>query len=165
MKKTQQFIFLFFYSLHSFAQGNYVFAGAEADNGSSIDFTVSGAISWATDRTVSPGYFSFGNGATFTGASDKSNVDGYVKKYGNEAFTFPVGSGSALRSLSISAPSNATDVFATAWMPGDPSLINDLTDPGNGIHSRRFTGTGILAVSPVGQWDWQDFNNTGNGLQ
>ncbi len=159
------FSFLFlFTTIHPFAQGNYVFSGAEFSNGGAIDLSTPGGQTWATDRSSAPGYFSALTGATITGASTTANVNGYVKKYGAEAFTFPVGSGTDLRTLSISAPSNPADAFATAWIEGNPDGNLDPTAPNSGAHSRQSLGAGIISVSPVGQWDWQDFNNDGAGL-
>ena len=48
---------------------------------------------------------------TVTGTSSASFVSGPVRKIGNDAFTFPVGKGSAYRPISISAPSNAAHHF------------------------------------------------------
>ena len=64
----------------------------------------------------------------------------------------------------MSAPSNATDAFATAWIAGDPGNNSDHTAPNGGPHSRAALGIGVVTVSDIGQWDWQDFNNHGAGL-
>src|SRR5574343_1645807 len=41
-------------------------------------------------------------GSSYTGAADDRHVNGYVKKIGNTAFTFPVGNGAFLRTATIS---------------------------------------------------------------
>ncbi len=66
----------------------------------------------------------------------------------------------------MSAPSLITDVYATAWIPGDPSGNADLTGPNGGPHDINARTSPITTVSNVGQWDWQtgiDLGTTGNG--
>jgi autotransporter-associated beta strand protein len=55
------------------------------------------------------------NGATATGASNLSHVNGLVRKTGNQAFTFPVGKNGFYRPISISAPSVDTDQFSAEY--------------------------------------------------
>lgn len=50
------------------------------------------------------GAFVFLKGATHTGTSNNSYVDGQVDKEGNEAFKYPIGQGGYYRFASISAP-------------------------------------------------------------
>lgn len=159
MKTLFVTVLLVCYAYMGYAQGNRLFSGGEAANFGTLDLATPGGQSWATDRSSVPGYFSAVNTATFTGASDAANINGYVKKYGNQAFAFPVGNGSDLRTLIISPPSLTTDAYATAWIPGDPSGNLDPTSPNAGPHNVFSYGPGINIVSPVGQWDWQ----TGSG--
>ena len=147
--------------------GNKVFTGAEMANFGTINLPTPAGKTWATDRLSSPGYFSATNGAVYSGASDANNINGYVKKYGNQAFTFPVGTGADLRTLSISAPGSLTDAYATAWILGDPSGNLDPTGPNGGPHDITSTTFPIYSVSNIGQWDWQtgiDMGNTGDGV-
>lgn len=94
----------------------------------------------------------FSNGATYTGGNtDAQHVNGYVTKSGDDAFVFPVGSGTDLRTLSISAPATAT-TLSTAWFAGNPGTV---TDPsGGGTHSLTAVFAPIKTVSPAGFWDW-----------
>lgn len=156
------------------AQGSHVFSGAELANYSVLDIPTFTGATWSTDRTATPGYFSVINSAAYTGCSDAANINGYIKKYGNTAFIFPVGNGSDLRTLEISAPANSTDAYATAWIAGDPSNTNDPTTPGSGLHPVNAVKAPVVSVSPVGQWDWQvgdagslgtGTTGTGNGLK
>lgn len=55
------------------------------------------------------------NGATATGASNQSHVNGIVHKTGNQAFTFPVGKGGLYRPITMSAPSVATAQYAAEY--------------------------------------------------
>jgi hypothetical protein len=158
---------VFFIAANVNAQtGNYVFTGAEAVNFGVVDLATPGGQSWETDRSAAPGYFSATMGAVFTNTSDVANVNGYVKKYGNEAFTFPVGTGTDLRTLTISAPAVATDAYATAWILGDPSGNMDPTIPNAGNHSVTSLFPPLVSVSTQGQWDWQvgaNLGTTGTG--
>ncbi|MGN6495311.1 MAG: T9SS type A sorting domain-containing protein [Agriterribacter sp.] len=143
------------------AQGDFCYSGLEAVNFGIIDLSVSSAQSWGTDRLSQPGYFSAVNGAAYSGSSDNFHINGYVKKYGNEPFIFPVGSGTDLRTVRISAPAAATDAYATAWIPGDPGTGLDLTAPYAGAHPVGLLSEPLVAVNSIGQWDWQ-VGNAGN---
>jgi hypothetical protein len=166
-KKPLLTIFLIPGILHIQAQtGNRVFTGAQMTNFSTISLSTPAGKTWTTDRLATPGYFSATNGALYSNASDVNNIDGYVKKYGNQAFTFPVGTGTDLRTLAISAPAAITDAYATAWILGDPGGNLDPTGPGGGAHNTLTTTFPIYVVSKIGQWDWQagiDMGNTGTG--
>lgn len=156
--------FGFFFMLlgqHNFAQ-NKVFSGGEMAINFPIDFSTSAA--WSTERTSTPGCFTWTSGnLSYLGADDSHNVDGYVKKIGTDAFVFPVGTGSDLRTLGISAPTTYTDSYASAWVVGDPSITGDPTN-GNALHPVNSIDPTLVAVSNVGQWDWLPINGTGNGL-
>lgn len=55
------------------------------------------------------------NGATVTGGSTTSHINGKVKKVGNSAFTFPVGKSGIFRPISITAPALITDEFVAEY--------------------------------------------------
>jgi hypothetical protein len=103
--------------------------------------------------------------ATYTNTvlGDAQHVNGYVSKMGDDAFTFPVGSGTDLRSLSISAPATPTDQYSVAWMVGDPTTNGDPSDA-NAMHSTASVTGPIASVSMAGQWDWIPVSGTGAGL-
>jgi len=147
------------------AQANRVMSGGEIANFGVVDITVVNGIKWTTERSATPGYFSATDTAVYTGCSDEVHIDGYVKKYGNKSFIFPIGSNDQLRTLEISAPLLSTDAYATAWIPGDPSADLDPTGPFAGPHPVTSHSTSISAVSTVGQWDWLvgDTANLGDG--
>lgn len=164
--KTSLIILLYFISLEKVvAQGNRVFSGAEIINYDIVDISVLNGLTWSTERAALPGYFSVMNSAVYTGCSDIENIDGYIKKYGNTSFIFPVGNGNDLRTLEISAPASGSDTYATAWIAGDPSLDLDPTAPGAGAHPVFAVTAPINLVSSVGQWDWQvgEASHLGNG--
>ncbi len=159
-----------FYTETTYAQtGNHVYSPSESVAFSNIDLSTPGGQTWSTDRATNPGYFTAVGSAIFTGAADaNANVDGYVKyhAYNSPAssFTFPVGTGSDLRELTISGTIPNDGEYATAWILGDPSLATDPTFPNPGGHNISSVGTGIESVSPVGQWDWQDLSGDAAGL-
>ncbi|WP_206445600.1 Ig-like domain-containing protein [Spirosoma sordidisoli] len=131
--------------------------------------TVSLATSttWVTDRSATPGYFAATGTAVYSGADDTHNVNGYVKHYAsaaNQAFSFPVGSGTDYRSLGVSGTRSASSVIGVAWIVGDPTSTTDPTTPSAGTHATTALGTGITAVSTAGMWDWQDLTNDAVGL-
>lgn len=151
--------------LDGFTQANSVFSGGEVVNFGIVDISLTRGQAWRTERSNQPGYFSSMINAVYSGYSDQSNIDGYVKKIGNTPFLFPVGTGSDLRTLEISQPGNITDAYATAWIEGDPSNDLDPTTPGKGKHAIYAVTAPIVSVSKVGQWDWQvgEFENLGSG--
>ncbi len=156
---------------NGYTQNNYVFSGNEMLNFDILDLSIKRGTSWSSERTANPGYFSLIEQAKYIGYSDRANIDGYIKKYGNTAFVFPVGSGKDLRTLEISKPTTVTDAYATSWIEGDPSKNIDPTAPNAGKHSIESVTGPIVSVSKVGQWDWQVGENdnlgegtTGNGV-
>ncbi len=62
------------------------------------------------------------NGATTSGASNTGFVIGPIVKYGNQAFTFPVGGDNLYRPIAISAPSLTTDNFTAQYYYSNPYL-------------------------------------------
>ncbi len=136
------------------AQGNKVLSGGEFINFSIVDISAIQGIPWTTIRSATPGFFSIANNGIYIGCSDSANINGYVKKYGNTPFIFPVGNGYDIRTLEISAPKYLSDTYATAWIQGDPSLDLDPTGPFAGTHSVYDVSYPIAEVTKVGQWDW-----------
>lgn len=114
-------------------------------------FGTSGITS-TTRNTHTISSIRFADGATYTGGNtDAQHVNGYITKTGNDAFVFPVGSGTDLRTLSISAPSAAATI-STAWFVGSPATV---TDPSDGVtHSLTAVASPVKSVSPAGFWDW-----------
>ncbi len=68
------------------------------------------------------------NGATRTGGSDASHVNGPIRKVGTNAFEFPVGKGGFWRPISITGPGVASDHFTAEFFNTDPDAI-DAIDP------------------------------------
>lgn len=67
------------------------------------------------------GLFRFSSGATASNASNASYIDGPIVKFGNQAFTFPLGSSGYYRPIGISAPTSTADNFTAVYNPVDPS--------------------------------------------
>lgn len=155
MKTTKILLLAMVACIQVTAQGSHVFSGAELANYDVLDIPTFTSATWSTERSATPGYFSVVNGGAYTGCSDAANINGYIKKYGNTAFIFPIGNGSDLRTLEMSAPAISTDAYATAWIAGDPTSTIDPTTPGAGFHPVNLVKAPIMSVSPAGQWDWQ----------
>lgn len=165
MKNYFLFTISLFFILHGYPQANRVFSGGEAINFGTVDISLNDGTKWSSERSSLPGYFSLVENANYIGFSDKANIDGYIKKYGNTAFVFPVGTGKDLRTIEISKPNEITDAYATAWIEGNPSDNLDPTGPHAGKHSIFAVSGSIDLVSKAGQWDWQvgEGENLGTG--
>jgi hypothetical protein len=66
-------------------------------------------------RTSDANFIRFLDGATTSGASALSYIEGPARKLGNDTFTFPIGDGGTLRPISISAPASVTDEFTARF--------------------------------------------------
>lgn len=102
-----------------------------------------------TARTAPLGVLGYANAASYTGSSDANHIDGYVAKSGTSAFVFPVGNGSKIRTVGISAPS-ATATFKAAYWFSNP---NTAALPAGGPFFVTNLGTGVTAVSTKEYWD------------
>lgn len=94
------------------------------------------------------------DGLTVSGASANSYVSGFVRKIGNEAFTFPVGdynggSHGGYHPLSITAPSTASYHYTVSYNTGNTPNTSDL-------------GTGVSVVNPTCYWTFAASNNSTN---
>ncbi len=80
------------------------------------------------------GTWQFLNGSTATNANDNSYIDGTIVKFGNQAFTFPLGDNGLYRPISISAPVSTTDNFTALYNYADPSPTYTNTSKDASIH-------------------------------
>jgi len=71
------------------------------------------------------------DGATVTGASDASHVDGRIEKIGSIAFDFPVGKNNLYRPISIGIPTVAASGFRAEYfqLNPDPTFDETSLDP------------------------------------
>jgi hypothetical protein len=83
----------------------------------STDVSIAGSATLTTGiiSSTSTNYLNFADNATVAAANDLSFVDGVVRKTGNDAFTFPTGTNSFYRPISISAPSATTDQYTAQY--------------------------------------------------
>jgi hypothetical protein len=153
------------------------FLNLQFQNGGAVSVTntnganIAGQLLFGTSGTVSTvranhsnGALRFADNATYTGGvTDAQHVNGYVSKTGNDVFTFPVGSASDLRTLSISAPAVATNQYSVAWIAGNPGTNGDPSNA-NVMHPVTAVTAPIASVSSAGQWDWIPVSGTGAGL-
>lgn len=141
-------------------------------------------------NSVGSNYLNIANGATVSGASNSSHVDGKVRKTGNQAFTFPVGNGGIYRPITITAPSAATDAFTAQFIHSaqtsgnqstyqlpiltvssceywilDRSMGTSNVSVTLGWNSSDCTGTYITDLTKlvVGRWNGTNWVSQGNG--
>ncbi len=76
----------------------------------------------------------FLDGASVSGASDASHVDGRVEKTGTDAFEFPVGDLGVYQAISITAPANAGTTFRAEYLNFDSAPTYDDTQLDPTIH-------------------------------
>ncbi len=141
------------------------FLNLQFQNGNTVALTntaganIAGQLAFGTSTIISTprnthtiSSLRLADGATYAGGNtDAQHVDGYVTKTGDDAFVFPVGSATDLRTISISAPAPGTAI-STAWFAGSAATI---TDPSDGAtHSLTEMASPVESVSPVGFWDW-----------
>ena len=165
-KKSSNYIrvlpFIFLMIAIPITAQNYVASGSEVVFVGSVDF--SNSLSWETARGPNPGFFTWVNSSTtYYIADDTRHINGYAKKVGNTSFTFPVGSGTDLRSVQMSAPTSAIAEYAVAWIEGNPSATPDPTN-NDQLHPISAVSGAITSVSTLGQWDWISAVGTGDGL-
>lgn len=174
------------------------FHNLQINNPAGVVFTpgihrVSGNLNLLNGIATSNGTLQLLNAAITTSASNASYVVGSVTKFGNQAFTFPIGGNNFYRPVSISAPVLATDNFRAEYFPVDPGLIyNPLSKDVTIDHIGRCEywtidrtgGSSILNVTlswdapscgvnnlpdlVVSRWDagqikWKDQGNGGSG--
>lgn len=95
------------------------------DNLTFVDGILSTATGGATATTLGNAglaCLAFEDGATYSGASDASHVDGVVEIRGTGLFTVPVGDGSLLHQAELGASGNGrgSDFFRVEYFPADP---------------------------------------------
>ena len=71
------------------------------------------------------GAFIFLKGSNHINTSDKSHVNGEVRKEGNESFSYPIGKEGFYRMASISAPASESDLYTGEYMLDDNNPIYD----------------------------------------
>jgi len=81
--------------------------------------------------TTTTNLITVNNGATVTGASNASFVNGPIKKIGNQAFTFPVGApGTGYIPIAISAPASTTAAFQAQYVRSGAMALGPVTATG-----------------------------------
>lgn len=124
-------------------------------------FTNTGGDVLGTARKV-PAFFSFLGSANWTGASTTSFIDGYVRSYRPDAFTFPIGDNGVYRPAATSASSLSAPTSA-AYFHVNPSVAvttsiygsNEPVLPAIGPFSTSAKQDVIQTVDPTGYWHIQ----------
>ncbi len=111
------------------------FFGLSLNNTGNITFSsgthrIAGNLDFNSGIVIQNGVLQFLTGATATDAHNNSYVDGPVVKFGNQAFTFPLGKGGLYRPIGISAPALVSDNFTAQYFNSDahPLYTFSLTD-------------------------------------
>lgn len=78
-------------------------------------------------NTTNTNYINFSAGSSSAGGSNTSYINGPVRKTGNTAFTFPTGNASIFRSIAISAPASATDIFTAQYFKNSQGFGDQTT--------------------------------------
>jgi hypothetical protein len=94
-----------------------------------------------------PGSIFFDDGASVTGASNTSFVDGIVYKKGDDAFTFPIGDEGVYSPLAMSAPNEQEEIFVASYVHSYVLAWAAISDPG------------LYSVSDCGYWGWGNANS------
>lgn len=84
-------------------------------------FRIAGNMNFINGIVIPSGTIQILNGASVSGASDASYVNGAVTKFGNQPFTFPIGGTSLYHPVTISAPVLASDNFRAVYVESDVS--------------------------------------------
>ena len=162
-------------------------AGVYLDNPTSIGGTLT--LTNGIVHSDAVNLLTINAGAATTVATNTSYVSGPVKKIGNTAFTFPIGSANMYRSISISAPAVASDEFIAEYFYTTPDPTYDRSSHAISIDHisnmeywslQKSAGTSNVVVTlswnnvsggvtnlaemTVAQWDgaiWQDHGNGG----
>jgi len=94
---------------------------------------ISGTMNFLSGVVKLNGTLQFLDNSTATNANDACYVQGAVVKFGNEAFTFPIGLGGIYRPISISAPVSVSDNFTAQYFYANPSPPYTSTSKDAGI--------------------------------
>jgi hypothetical protein len=117
-------------------------------------------ITGACNSTTSNVALTMADNATITGSSSVRFVDGILKKTGNDAFTFPIGSGAKYAPVSLTAPFVITDRFAACYAGSNPNSSYSITSKAGSLnnvskmeywHINREVGTSSANVTL--SWD------------
>lgn len=131
-------------------------------SGSNPQFTQEGLVTIHVNLDFQDGilqndntdYIIIPDNATVSSASDSSHVSGYVEKQGNDAFTFPVGSGSYYRpiGITISSGASSSDELLATYFNSDP----------NAVHSDTLITNTLDHISSCEYWDLSLLNGSPN---
>ncbi|NEN24394.1 T9SS type A sorting domain-containing protein [Cryomorpha ignava] len=106
-----------------------------------------------TDRVdIDTEFVNFLDGATYTGASNTSHIDGVIRKTGKDAFVFPTGDNTLLRTIGILASGADTNHFTAYYIEDNP----------DGLYSRASLAAGLDHVSACEYWT---LNRTGGNSE
>lgn len=108
-----------------------------------------------------PTCLAFAGTSSVSGVSDQAHVDGYVKNYKHQNFTFPIGDNGFYGPISIASGSPLVSPISAAYYFANPDVAvtssivsgNEPPLPQGAPFSRNQRQTGILSVSSIEYWD------------
>jgi hypothetical protein len=74
--------------------------------------------------SATPNYMVYQAGSNYTGDDDSRHVNGWVKKYGNTDFVFPVGNDTYIRTIALTNMSVSSEFNAKHNAPSTPNYAN-----------------------------------------
>lgn len=100
--------------------------------------------------SATPNYLIYEAGSSYTGDGNTKHVNGWVKKFGNTAFTFPVGNGTFERVANLSSFS-ASSEFNAIYRSTTPNRMNLLSpimdvEPGEYWEINRISGGTVVVT-------------------
>ncbi|MEM6297792.1 MAG: T9SS type A sorting domain-containing protein [Bacteroidota bacterium] len=109
----------------------------------------------------------FNDNATAVDANDNSHVDGYIRKCGNDAFTFPTGDQGLYLPIGIEAQGDANACFDTRFILTNPStdgydvfLTDGTIEYASACDYYELEGTASVNVTLY----WRDYNGVCSGV-
>lgn len=141
-RKFSILVFLLFFSFYSKGQNsNSSLSNAYVPAGAFISFfgnhTFSNGDKSAkiiyTNRSTNPGTVNFVNKANWSGANDNSYVDGFVKVYNNDFFTFPIGDMGFYKPISISGAEGTSAAYFFEDVKLNQAIIESVNSRSNSV--------------------------------
>ncbi len=112
--------------------GNEVFKTYNLNTNNAAGITLNNNLSISNAHTLTAGIIStsatpnfiiYEAGSTYTGDADNRHINGWVKKMGSTAFSFPVGNGTYLRKIGVTALSASAE-FNCRYSGNTPNTAN-----------------------------------------
>jgi hypothetical protein len=130
----------------------YIHQGAEIGLHGKLVFYNNGAganhgVMMTNRSSINPGVVAFGDNATWESAADDRHIDGYVRAYSNESFTFPIGNLGKFQPITISGATGTTAAYFYDNVAKLPFIDNAVSTRSSAVSEMN------LRVSEEEYWD------------